>query len=177
MYVRPHDTGAPRRTGADQRHCRAIMGSAAIVENDPAGLVAAVNRLAYFLWIAPPAHAPQDSRDPLSSRPRVHERARAAPGLLASLELASQGIRFLQVSLRLRCGLRSQGRPQDRSWLGSRTAGLLVGLHEGHHPIRPAKRDRLVMLGDEPCPGNQRAEPPIQVRKQRLRDGIEQSTL
>jgi hypothetical protein len=33
----------------------AIMGSAAIVENDPAGLFAAVNRLAwlaYFLWIA-----------------------------------------------------------------------------------------------------------------------------
>jgi hypothetical protein len=33
------------------------------------------------------------------------------------------------------------------------------------------------MFDDERCPGNQWAEPSIQVRKQRLRDRVEQSTL
>src|SRR6476469_9170030 len=50
-------------------------------------------------------------------------------------------------------------------------------LHEGHDPICPAKRDWLVMLDDETCPGKQGAESPIQVRKQRLRDRVEQLTL
>src|SRR5262245_38698039 len=58
---------------------------------------------------------------------------------------------------------------QDSTWPSSRTAALLARFHEGHRPIRTAKRDCLVILDDEPCPRNQRAEAPIQVRQQRLR--------
>ena len=51
------------------------------------------------------------------------------------------------------------------------------GLHERHHTIGPAKCDWLVMFDDERCPGDQRAESPIQVRKQGLCKRIDQLTL
>src|SRR5688500_16367697 len=65
---------------------------------------------------------------------------------------------------------RSRGR-----WLSS-WYSFHVRLHEGHHPIRSAKRDGLVVLGNEPCPRSEWTKSSIQVRKQRLRDGVEQST-
>ena len=51
----------------------------------------------------------------------------------------------------------------------SRTAALLPGFHGGHHPIRPAKRDWLVMMRavtDWPVP----AAPAFQVLQHRWRD-------
>ena len=60
-------------------------------------------------------------------------------------------------------GLRERKAPQDSRCRACGPRPLLAGLDEGHHPIRTAKRDCLVMLDDEPCPGNQRVEAAIQV--------------
>ena len=52
-----------------------------------------------------------------------------------------------------------------------------MGFQEGHYAIGPSKRGWFVFFDREWCVGKQRTESAIQVRKQRLRQDVEQSTL